>query len=102
MRYASGHEGGRRVEWGYCAQADFAGRMTVCGECVLLLLSDVGVCWFTFATHQYDAPATMALPAGQAHQVAAWCAESSAASAGMRGKVVCMGGTTAGMHLGLS
>ncbi len=101
MRSASGCEGGQHVGREYCAGTNAAGRMTVCGGCVLLLLSDVGVCRFTFAMHQYNVPATMTLPAGRAHQVATWCAGSGAASAGMRGKVVYMGGRTAGMRLGL-
>jgi len=92
MRTANGREAGQHVGREYCVRTDAVGRMMVCEGCVLRLLSDVGVvCRFTFAAHQYDALATVALPAGRAHQVAAWCIESSAASAGMRGKVVCTG-----------
>jgi len=92
MRSTNGRESGQNVGREYGAQTNAAENLMVCRGCVLLLLSDVGmVCWFTFVTHQYDAPATMALPAGQTHQVAAWCAGSGAASAGMHGKVVCLG-----------
>ncbi len=102
MRSANGRGGWQHVGREYGARTNAAVRMTVGEGCVWLLLSDVGmVCWFAVATHQYDAPATIAWPAGRAHQVAAQCAGSGTASADMRDMVVCTGGTAAGMHLGL-
>jgi len=78
-----------------------AGRMTLCGSCVLLLLSGVGGCRFALTAHQYNASTAVASPDGRALHVAAWCAGSGAACTTVLDRMVCTGVRAAGMRLGL-
>ncbi len=69
MQFADCRSGGWRVGQECSPRTITAERMWSCGSNVKLLLSDVGVCQFTFTTHQYNTSTVVALPDGRAHWV---------------------------------